>query len=92
MHKRVHNLKAGDLVHVHGAVFRIIEDAKACMGFSLWYRKSGKCEPLHGPVDVAQARGEWVSGETVKGYFGPDCTPWVFQGNFNAGLYRVEDQ
>jgi hypothetical protein len=55
--KRVHQFKAGDLVHAQGAVFRIIEDARYCLGFSL-------CEPLHGPIDAAQARGEWVSGQT----------------------------
>jgi hypothetical protein len=86
--KRVHQLKAGDLIRSHGAVFRVIEDARPCYGFALWYRKGGKCEPMHGPVDTAQARAEWVSGEIVPGYFGPNCRPWLFQGNFNAGLYR----
>jgi len=88
--KRVHQFKAGDLVHAQGSVFRIIENARYCLGFSLWYRAGGKCEPLHGPIDAAQARGEWVSGQTVPVYFGPDCEPWIFQGNFNAGLYRVD--
>jgi hypothetical protein len=27
--KRVHQFKAGDLVHTQGAVFRIIEDARS---------------------------------------------------------------
>ena len=90
--KRVHQFKAGDLIQHHGAVFRILEDAKPCYGFALWAREGGNCKPLDGPVDVAQARGEWVSGQVVPVYFGPDCEPWLFQGNFNAGLYHEVTQ
>jgi hypothetical protein len=61
--KRVHQFKAGDLIQHHGAVFRILEDAKPCYGFALWAREGGNCKPLDGPVDTAEARAEWVSGE-----------------------------
>jgi hypothetical protein len=55
--KRVHQFKAGDLIQHHGAVFRILEDAKPCYGFALWAREGGNCKPLDGPVDVAQRPG-----------------------------------
>ena len=83
--KRVHQLKAGDLIRHYGAVFRVIEDARPSYSFALWYRKAGKCEPLHGPVDTAEARAEWVGGEPTP-YFSKD-TPWLFQGNFSDGLF-----
>jgi hypothetical protein len=83
--KRVHQFKAGDLIQHHGAVFRILEDAKPCYGFALWARENGKCKPLAGPVDTAEARAEWVSGEPTP-YFSKN-TPWLFQGNFSTGLF-----
>jgi hypothetical protein len=58
--KRVHQLKTGDLIRHYGAVFRVIEDARPSYGFSLWHRENGKCKPLAGPVDTAEARAEWV--------------------------------
>ena len=83
--KRVHQFKAGDLIQHHGAVFRILEDAKPCYGFALWAREGGNCKPLDGPVDTAEARPEWVSGEPTR-YFSKN-TPWLFQGNFSTGLF-----
>ena len=89
MLKYIKDFKAGDIVYYQGAVFRILEDARPVVAYHLWQRVNGKLQPMHGPVDTAQTRGEWLSGETVFGYFGPDCDPWVFQGNNRAGQYRV---
>jgi hypothetical protein len=49
------------------------------------HREGGKCKPLDGPVDTAEARAEWVSGEPTP-YFSKN-TPWLFQGNFSTGLF-----
>ena len=85
--KRVHQFKAGDLIHFNGVVFRIIENARPHYGFSLWVREAGKCKPMHGPVSVAEARGEFVRGHWLGGdSFNPDL-PWTFAGDINARFY-----
>jgi hypothetical protein len=86
MKKYIHNFKAGDLVKAHGAVFRIIEDAKESNAHR---PHAGHLRVAHGPSDCAWANGEWVSGQIIKGYFGPGQN-WLFQGNFLAGQYDVE--
>jgi hypothetical protein len=84
--KRIHQFKAGDIVHFHGARFLIQENAHEAQGTA---RKLDTLKPQPA-IEVARAEGEWISGEIVPGYFGPN-TPWTFQGNFNCGLYRVEN-
>ena len=85
--KRIHQFKAGDIVHFHGARFLIQENGHEAQGPR---PQAGLLETAAGPIEVSRAEGEWISGEIVPGYFGPN-TPWVFQGNFNCGIYRVEN-
>ena len=86
--KRVHQFKAGDLIRFNGVTFRIIEDARPHYGFSLWHREAGKCKPLHGPVSVAEARGEYVRGVWfgLNDGFDPG-QPWTFAGDVSANAY-----
>lgn len=86
MLKYIKDLKKGDVVLWHGARFRILDDAKESQGHR---PQRDHNMTAHGPSDVAWAIGEWIEGETVKGYFGP-LDPWNFQGNLRAGRYRVE--
>jgi hypothetical protein len=86
-YKTIPQLKAGDVVHFNGSRFLIREDAKESQAHR---PQAGHLETAAGPIEVARAEGEWISGEIVPGYFGPN-TPWTFQGNFNCGLYRVEN-
>ncbi len=86
MKKLIQQLKAGDIVHAHGGVFRVIEDA----------RESGAHRPMAshlktvaGPSDCAVATAECIDGY-VTGYFWPGST-WVFQGNQKAGELTVEE-
>jgi hypothetical protein len=85
--KRVHQFKAGDIVHSHGAVFRILEDARESQGHR---PQSAHLETAHGPSAVAYAKGEWVGGQVIRGYFGPGHEPWGFQGNFLLGEFKVD--
>jgi hypothetical protein len=84
--KFIHQFKAGDLVHAHGAIFRILENARESIGHR---PQADHMVIADGPSDTAKADAEWVSGNIIPGYFGPD-TRWAFQGNFLAGRYIVE--
>lgn len=84
--KRIHHFKAGDIVHFHGARFRILDDARESHGH---WPQSAHLTRAAGPSDVAVAVGEWIDGEIVRGYFGPGKN-WGFQGNFNVSPYKVE--
>jgi hypothetical protein len=83
--KRVHELKAGDLIKEHGAVFKVITDAAESQSHR---PQAGHLQTAHGPCDTAWAVGVWVSGAIVPGYFGPGAE-WVLQGNFLADSYLV---
>jgi hypothetical protein len=85
--KRIHEFKAGDIVSANGAKFRILGDAKESSGHR---PMAGHLEQAHGPSDCASAKGEWLEGQIIPGYFGPGM-PWLFQGNFLAGKYSVHN-
>jgi hypothetical protein len=85
--KRIHQFKAGDIVHAHGATFRILEDARESQGHR---PMSAHLVTAPGPCAVAYTKGEWIGGQVIPGYFGPGHEPWSFQGNFLAGLYQVD--
>lgn len=85
MQKRIHELKAGDIVREHGGRFRIIADAFECLA------ARPLCAHLKfgdGPADTAGAKAICLDGE-VPGYFKPG-SDWYFQGNFNAPMVHVE--
>jgi len=87
MKKYIHEFKTGDMVRAHGAVFRVLHDAKESQAHR---PQSAHLTTAHGPCDTAWTNAEWVSGNTVSGYFGPDVKRnWTFQGNFLAGKYEV---
>lgn len=83
--KRIHELKAGDIVHAHGGRFRVTADACESNGHR---PQSAHLEVAHGPSACAWAPAVCVDGET-KGYFWPG-SDWRFQGNFHAPLKCVE--
>ena len=85
MQKRIHELKAGDIVTRYGANFRILYNARESQAHK---PKSGPMVSAFGPCEVAYAEGQWLSGSIERGYFGPDCN-WIFQGNFLAGPVTV---
>lgn len=62
-------LKVGDVVHFYGARFEIYETE---------LHDAATCGSKYG--DVMSARGKWLDGECVRGYFGPK-KGWTFQGN-----------
>jgi hypothetical protein len=62
-------LTAGQIVHFYGARFRLRDD------------RQEHADRGNGPVFTIT--GDWIDGEQVGGYFGPN-TPWRFQGNDNA--------
>jgi len=84
--KRVADLKAGDLAHDHGAVFRVLEDARESNTHRPRYWDRAECihVTLAGPSNCAYARAVCVQGE-VPGYFKPG-SEWTFQG---AAAVRV---
>lgn len=88
--KRVHQFKRGDLIRFNGVTFRIMHDAQPVYGFGLWVRENGKLKNLHGPVAVAEARGEHIRGR----WLGPDrynpFMPYHFAGDFQTGMYAEE--
>lgn len=88
MHKRISELKAGDIVSAHGGTFRVIEDALESQAHRprTWESGIGH-KTLAGPCDCAYARAVCVSG-TVPGYFWPG-SDWTFQGTWNAGLCDI---
>lgn len=69
--------QVGDIAHFGGAIFRI----KEIRNFAL-----NDDSRLQGPQPVAVNIGEWVSGDIVPCYFGPDLD-WNFQGNSNATMW-----
>ena len=83
--KYIHEFKIGDIVHKHGGVFRIVENARE----SLFHRpQSAHLTTADGPSDTARAKAICIKG-TIPGYFKPGAE-WTFQGNFLAGKYIVE--
>jgi hypothetical protein len=87
--------RLGDIVHFHlepcAILIQDVVHFNAHRSTRSPHRpQAGHLETAAGPIEVARAEGEWISGEIVPGYFGPN-TPWTFQGNFNCGLYRVEN-
>lgn len=59
-------LEPGMIIQFHGAKFRLRDDRK--------------CHERTGEHPVYTITGDWIEGETVRGYFGPN-QPWHFQGN-----------
>jgi hypothetical protein len=86
MKKYIHEFKTGDMVKAHGAVFRVLHDARESQAHR---PQAGHLITAHGPCECAWAHAEWVSGNVVPGYFGPSQKEWGFQGNFLAGKYEV---
>lgn len=74
--KTTSQLKAGDIVHAHGGVFRVVADARE----SIRHRPMADHLVIaHGPSDTAVAKAICIKGE-VPGYFQPG-SPWTFQSN-----------
>lgn len=83
--KLIHQLKKGDVIQAHGAVFEITEDAYESNGHR---PQVGHLVTAHGPSDCAVARSVCIGGKETTGYIriGKE---WVFQGNQWAGQYEV---
>lgn len=77
MYKAVPDLKAGDVVLMHGGRFQITGDAHESMG-----HRPCSMRTMGGPSDAARAPSTCLSG-TAPGYFAPG-TSWTFQGNQHA--------
>ncbi len=79
--KRIADLKAGDIAHEHGAVFRILRDAQESGSHRPKYWDSRACTHrwLQGPANCAYAPAECIRGE-IPGYFRPG-SEWTFQGS-----------
>lgn len=85
MLKLISEFKAGDIVKHYGGTFRITKDARE----SQTHRPMAEhLVQAHGPSECAIAEAVCISGE-VQGYFKPGAD-WTFQGNHQAGQYRVE--
>lgn len=74
--KPVPQLKAGDIVLMHGGRFEVLADA----------RDANVCplEDLQGPSPVAIAPARCLAG-TAPGYFWPGSA-WTFQGNSRSSF------
>lgn len=70
--KTPRELKAGDVVEAHGALFVVEVDARESTGHRPPFNAAG-------PSDTAFAFGRCIVGE-VRGYFSPGSS-WTFQGN-----------
>jgi hypothetical protein len=81
MKKRIHDLKAGDVVAAHGGKFRVTEGARESQGHR---PQAAHLITAHGPCDCAVAKAVCIEGR-IQGYFAPGST-WTFQGNFLAPL------
>lgn len=86
LRKYIHDFKAGDIVHFHGARFRILEDAKHSLAH---LPEASAIERAHGPSDCAWAPAVCIDGSETRGYI-EHGKPWTFQGNRLAGTYPVE--
>lgn len=85
MKKLIQQLKAGDIVHAHGGVFRVTEDARESGGHR---PMASHLKTAAGPSDCAVAKAECING-SIPGYFCPGSI-WTFQGNQKAGELTVE--
>jgi hypothetical protein len=83
-HKTTAQLKAGDIVHAHGGVFRITHDALEANSFR---PQADRLVEAHGPSDTAYAKSVCIAGECGQ-YFYPG-SDWTFQGN-QIGRWTVE--
>ena len=70
------NLKIGNIVHFHCARFEITS-TKIVIAKGINEIKDAQRDT------VMIAKGQWIDGKQVKGYFGRD-TDWIFQGNSNV--------
>ena len=68
-------LQVGNIVHFYRARFEIIS-AEICKE-SLQNAEKGM------PEEFMSAKGVWLDGEEISGYFGRG-TAWHFQGNIKA--------
>ncbi len=71
-------LQVGHIAHFYGARFRItsVELYPQDAAHKAQYGECG---------ETMSARGQWLDGETVRGYFGPNVD-WKFQGNMHATI------
>lgn len=76
-HVNITQMRVGDIVHAHGARFRVKEIRNYAL--SSFPDRQG---PDHVVVNIA----EWLSGRIERGYFGPN-KDWNFQGNHNVSLW-----
>jgi hypothetical protein len=88
MKKRIHNLKAGDIVLAHGARFLVTHNAIESQAHRPKFWADGFFHSEHGASDTAYALAICIEGY-IEGYFEPSGK-WTFQGNFNAPLLTVE--
>ena len=76
-------LNLGDVARAHGACFEIIE--------VVMYRQDADHKAKYGDMGpTVCAKGRWLNGAVVKGYFGPGVD-WTFQGNKGAEIYIEEN-
>lgn len=74
-------LQIGHIAHFHGARFRITRISV--------YPQDAAHKARYGDCGVTMsANGEWIDGDSVRGYFGPGLD-WTFQGN-KLALIEVE--
>ena len=74
--KRICDLKAGDIVAMHGGTFEILADA---VESNAHRPRSDNLTIAHGPADCGRAMSKCLTGE-VRGYFKPG-SDWTFQGS-----------
>lgn len=86
MFKSIKELKAGDVVSAHGATFRVMHDAREAL--HAYRPMAAHMVEARGPNSCAYAEAQWIGGNIVTGYFGPDTT-WVFQGNCFARKLKL---
>jgi hypothetical protein len=77
------DLRVGDLVHAHGALFRVTQQPFDSIGHAPEDPATGW--PM-GPSGVAVARAICLEG-TTPGYFWPG-SDWTFQGNTRVKVMR----
>lgn len=82
--KTTAQLNAGDVVHAHGGVFRILHDALEANTFR---PQADRLVEAHGPSDTAYAKSICIAGEC--GHYFYQGSDWLFQGN-QLGRWNVE--
>jgi hypothetical protein len=88
--KRVHQLKAGDLIRTMAQSFALLKMPGPAMAFPFGIVRR-KMQAFSRVRLIAASPGRMGERQVVPVYFSPD-TPWLFQGNFSAGLFHEVTQ